>query len=74
MAEDEKPKGSGPMGDLMFVVVGLVLLVVLWYANGGPGKADLRGTFLQPPPPIGGGNAYGPDFASSTVDYNNQQP
>lgn len=61
------------MSDLMFVVVGLVLLVVLWYANGGPQKADLRGVFLQPPVPLGGGNAYGPDFASSSVDYQNNQ-
>ncbi len=60
------------MGDLIFVVVGLVLLVVLWYANGGPGKADLRGIFLQPPQPLGGGNAYGPDFASSTPTTTNQ--
>jgi len=57
----------------MFVVVGLVILVVLWYANGGPQKADLRGVFLQPPAPLGGGNAYGPDFASSTTDYSNNQ-
>ena len=74
MADEEAPKGGGPMSDLMFVVVGLVFLLVLWYANGGPQKADLRGIFLQPPPPVGAGNAYGPDFASSTVDYNNQQP
>lgn len=75
MADDEKPKGGGPMSDLMFVVVGLVLLIVLWYANGGPQKADLRGIFLQPPAPLGGGNAYGPDTSSSTTpqqpDYSN---
>jgi hypothetical protein len=53
------------------VVVGLVLLLVLWYANGGPQKADLRGVFLQPPTPLGNGAAYGPDVASSTTYYSN---
>ena len=68
---DEKPTGGGPMSDLMFMVVGLVLLLVLWYANGGPQRADLRGIFLQPPAPLGTGQAYGPDVASSTTDYSN---
>ena len=61
------------MSDLMFVVVGLVILIVLWYANGGPQKADLRGIFLHPPVPLGNGQAYGPDFASSSVDTTNNQ-
>ncbi len=50
------------MSDLIFVVAGLAMLVVLWYANGGPQKADLRGIFLQPPAPVGTGEAYGPTF------------
>lgn len=55
------------MSDLMFVVVGLVLLIILWYANGGPQKADLRGIFLAPPPPLGSGDAYGPSIVSPTT-------
>ena len=56
------------MSDLMFVVVGLVILIILWYANGGPQKADLRGIFLNPPAPIGNGQSYGPQYGTSTVD------
>lgn len=69
MADDEKPSG-GPLSDLMLVVLGLVALIILWYANGGPQKADLRGIFLQPPAPLGTGEAYGPNFGSTTPAAN----
>jgi hypothetical protein len=59
---DDKPPAHDPMNDAKFLLVGFVLLLVLWWANGGPNRADLRGIFLQPPPPVGSGNAYGPDF------------
>jgi hypothetical protein len=39
----------------------LAILVILWFANGGPERADLRGMFLAPPAPMGPGNAYGPE-------------
>jgi hypothetical protein len=64
---DEENKGGGPLSDLMFIVLGLVALAVLWFASGGPQKADLRGIFLQPPAPLGGGNAYGPQLGGTNA-------
>jgi len=55
---DEKP--HDPMSDVWFVVLLLVGLVILWYASGGPSRADLRGILLSPPPPVGTGEAYQP--------------
>lgn len=72
---DEKPKHD-VMSDFWFVVLGLLALVILWFATDGPQRADLRGIFLQLPGPLGGGNAYGPQLgepnpyvpASTTYD------
>lgn len=48
---------------MVFFVVGLLgVLVILWFYNGGPERADLRGIFLAPPPPIDSGDAYGPQL------------
>ena len=58
MAEEEKKES--PVQSALFVLGFLGLLVVLWFANGGPSRADLRGLFLAPPPPVGTGEAYGP--------------
>lgn len=67
---DEQPQGGHY--DILFFVGGiLVVLVALWYYNGGPDKADLRGIFLAPPPPLGTGDAYGPQVGSST--YSGEQ-
>jgi len=41
-------------------------LIALWWVQGGPEKADLRGIFLAPPPPIGTGDAYGPQIGTTT--------
>lgn len=80
MADEKKPSG-GFFSDMGLVVVGFVLLLILWFANGGPGKADLRGIFIHPLQPLGSGSAYGPQFATSTdfqyqnypyQDYSNQ--
>ena len=65
----DEPKGPGPMGDLMFVVGGLIVLVVLWYANGGPSRAKLNGLFLAPPAPLGNGESYGPQIGTSTQPH-----
>jgi len=65
--------GGSPMDMLIFVFGGLALLIVLWYATGGPEKADLRGIFLQPPAPINHGDAYGPTI-KSPQNNSNQQP
>lgn len=52
---------------LFFVFGGFALLVVIWYFSGGPAKTDLRGIFLNPPAPVGSGNAYGPQITHSTT-------
>jgi len=73
----DEPKAHHPLNDLVFVVMGLVFLLILWYANGGPQRADLRGLFLKPPPPVGPGGAYGPTFGNpgtSTPEVPAAQP
>ncbi len=60
MAEDEKKEGQ-TTGQAALSVLGFIaILIILWFANGGPQRADLRGLFLAPPAPVGPGNAYGP--------------
>lgn len=62
MAEEQH--GNNPMSDLWFIVLLIVGLVILWYANGGPQHSDLRGIFLSPPPPLGTGQSYGPQLGN----------
>ena len=60
-----------PMQEVYFIGGILVILLILWIANGGPARSDLRGIFLAPPPPLGSGEAYGPEFGdeeSSATD------
>jgi hypothetical protein len=64
---DEGGGGSGPLGDLLFIVVIIGILVVLWFAQGAHKAADLKGIFLHPPKPVGEGGAYGPQIATSSV-------
>lgn len=45
-------------------------LILLWWVQGGPEKADLRGIFLAPPPPLGSGDAYGPQVGTTTYQQN----
>jgi len=60
--------GGGPvMQDVIFVLGVLGVLLIFWFINGGPQKADLRGIFLHPPKPIDQGGAYGPKVGSTTV-------
>lgn len=66
---DEEGGGGNPLNDLLFLVGALAVLIALWFVGGGSKKADLRGIFLAPPPPIGHGGAYGPQIGSTT---NNQ--
>ena len=74
MAE-EKSGGGGFWSEMGMVVVGFVLLIILWFANDGPAKSDLRGVFLNPLPPVGRGSAYGPQYGTSTVpQYEYYQP
>lgn len=54
---------------LLLWVLGLAaILIGLWFASGGPQRADLRGLFIAPPPPVGPGGSYGPQFGTSTIN------
>jgi hypothetical protein len=69
MAEEEKKEG-GTAGSAALSILGIIaILIVLWFANGGPEKADLRGIFLAPPAPVGPGNAYGPQVGQPNQNY-----
>lgn len=63
MAEEKKEEGH-PLEMVFFVVAILGALIVLWYYNGGPDRADLRGIFLAPPAPLDSGDAYGPEVGN----------
>ncbi len=63
---DEAPKGSGPVGDLLFIVGLILVLVLIWFAEGGPAKSNLQGIFIHPPEPVGTGGAYGPTIGTSS--------
>jgi hypothetical protein len=66
MADAHGGDPNGDMGMVAFVLGGFAVLVVLWFMAGGPGKADLRGLFLSPLPPLGSGDAYGPTLNSTS--------
>ena len=59
MADEEK-KGESAGQAALSILGFLAILIILWFANGGPSRADLRGLFLAPPAPLGPGGAYGP--------------
>ena len=46
-----------PMRDVYFFISIVVIIVILWYASGGPGHADLSGIFLRAPQPYGQGGS-----------------
>ena len=64
---DEKPKGSGPAGDALFIIGVIAVLIVLWFAQGAHKAADLKGIFLHPPAPVGQGGSYGPTLGTTTA-------
>ena len=59
---DEKKSGGGPVELALLLFGALAVLVVLWFVNGGPERADLKGLFLTPPAPLGTGESYGPQI------------
>ncbi|KKW33594.1 MAG: hypothetical protein UY78_C0007G0010 [Parcubacteria group bacterium GW2011_GWA1_53_13] len=63
----DEPHAGSPWEIVLFVAGILLVLAILWYRNGGPEKADLRGLFLAPPAPIGNGSAYGPQVGTTTT-------
>ena len=63
---DEAPKGSGPVGDVIFIVAIIGVLIILWFAMGSRKAADVRGIFLHPPAPVGPGGSYGPTLGTTT--------
>lgn len=64
---DEKPKGAGPMGDVIFILGVIGVLIVLWFAQGVHKAADVKGIFLHPPAPVGQGGSYGPALGTTTA-------
>ncbi|HEY5383077.1 MAG TPA: hypothetical protein VIJ88_00795 [Candidatus Paceibacterota bacterium] len=64
---DEKPEGPGPVGDLIFVISIIGVLIVLWFAMGARKAADVRGLFLHPPAPVGAGGSYGPTLGTTSI-------
>jgi hypothetical protein len=68
MAEEEKKEGE-TAGQAALSILGIIaILVILWFANGGAERADLRGIFLAPPAPVGPGGAYGPQVGQPNPD------
>ncbi len=65
----EESEGGDAMSTALFVFGGVILLIIVWYLSGGAERADLRGIFLQPPTPLGSGDAYGPRIGTSTQNY-----
>ena len=63
-----KKDESSPYEMVWFVGGILAVLIALWWVQGGPERADLRGIFLAPPPPLGTGEAYGPQIGTTTND------
>lgn len=67
MADDHGGEGSGPVGDLIFILSIIGVLIVLWFATGARKAADLKGIFIHPPAPVGEGGAYGPTIGTSSA-------
>ncbi len=59
---DDHGGGENVMHTVWILAALLGGLIVLWYVNGGPDRADLRGIFLAPPAPLDSGEAYGPQI------------
>ncbi len=64
----EEHKGGGPVEDLFFIVGVIVVLVILWFATGGPKRADLRGIFLHPPAPLRHRRRVRPHYWKQLID------
>lgn len=58
----EEKEGGSDFQNVWFIAGIIFVLALLWYYNGGPQRASLRGIFLQPPPPVGTGESYGPEI------------
>jgi hypothetical protein len=69
----EKKEPGSPWEPVWWVVGLLVVIAIVWYANGGPARSDLRGIFITPPPPVGTGQAYGPTLGSCPTLQENYQ-
>ena len=68
----KKEEQGSPYEMVWFVVGILAVLIALWWVQGGPEKADLRGIFLAPLPPLGTGEVYGPQIGTTSEYYYNQ--
>ncbi len=48
MADDKAP-AHNPMRDVYFFITFLVIVVILWYASGGPKRANIQSAFIGGP-------------------------
>ena len=63
---DEKEEPANPWNDLWFILIVLALLILAWFMRGGLQNFNqLKGIFLNAPPPAGNGAVYGPQIAPS---------
>jgi hypothetical protein len=69
MAENHNGGGEKWPETVTFVIGLLAVLIALWFYNGGPSKATLKGIFLEPPPPLGTGDSYGPQIGQPNPNY-----
>jgi hypothetical protein len=61
MADKDTGGSDGSTGNDMMWFLGIVLIVwVIWFVTGGPGRYDKTKPFLKPPSPIDTGETYGP--------------
>lgn len=49
MADEKGGGGHNPLQDLYFFITFLVIVVILWYASGGPSRANLQSAFIGGP-------------------------
>jgi len=49
MADDKGGGGHNPMRDVYFFITFLVIVVILWYASGGPKRANIQSAFIGGP-------------------------
>lgn len=56
------------MTDVYYFLAIFAVLVAAWWVAGGPNMADLRGMFMNPLPPVGTGDAYGPTIPATPVE------
>ena len=60
MATGGHDHGSGPLGELKWFFLVLIVLWIVWYYTGGPERFRESTPFIKPLPPLDSGQTYGP--------------